>query len=132
MDKFATVEQFLDSLDGDKRAQVDQLRALILAADSRLTEHIKWNAPSYVLDGEDRITFNLMNKAGVVMLVLHMGAARKEDKKAPPVMADASDLVTWVSDIRGTLAFASADDIAAHRPALQQVLSKWLATPATA
>jgi hypothetical protein len=130
MDKFATVEQFLDSLDGDKRAQVDQLRAPILAADSRLTEHIKWNAPSYVLDGEDRITFNLMNKAGVVMLVLHMGASRKEDRKAPPVMVDSSGLVTWVSDIRGTIAFASADAIGAQRPALQRVLGDWLAIPA--
>jgi hypothetical protein len=46
-----------------------------------LTEHIKWNAPSYVLDGEDRITLNLLNKQGLAKLVLHMVATRPENRR---------------------------------------------------
>ena len=61
--------------------QVEVLRQLIIKTEPRLKKHIKWNAPSYVLDGDDRITSNLMNRQGVVKLVLHMGATRNENKK---------------------------------------------------
>ena len=61
--------------------QVEVLRQLIIKTEPRLKEHIKWNAPSYVLDGDGRITSNLMNRQGVVKLVLHMGATRNENKK---------------------------------------------------
>lgn len=88
MIKFKTVEEFSDSLDAGKLAQFKKIRSYILEADSNLKEHIKWNAPSYVLGGEDRITFNLMNKQNLVKLVLHMGATRKEDKTAQPIMND--------------------------------------------
>lgn len=131
MQQFKSVTEFLDSLDPDKRLQVDRLRSLILAASPQIQEHIKWNAPSYVLDGEDRITFNVMNKQGVVKLVLHMGATRKENKKAPPIMPDNSGLILWSSDIRGMLTFASLEDITANLPALQTIIEDWLAVPSS-
>ncbi len=62
------------------------LRDIIGSLDADLTEHVKWNAPSYVFDGEDRITMNLRNKQGLVKLVLHMGATRPEDRKGAPVL----------------------------------------------
>jgi hypothetical protein len=130
MQKYKTLTDFLDDLDADKRAQVDSLRSLILGVEPKLEEHIKWNAPSYVLDGEDRITFNLMNKQGVVKLVLHMGATRKEDKKGAPIMADASGLVVWSSDIRGMLSFDSLTDVSAKAPQVETILKNWLVIPA--
>jgi uncharacterized protein YdhG (YjbR/CyaY superfamily) len=60
----------------NKQHQIDMLRSIILSVEPKLQEHIKWNAPSYVLNGEDRITFNLMNKESLVKLILHMGATR--------------------------------------------------------
>jgi hypothetical protein len=111
MQKYKTVEEFLGDLNEDKRLQVDTLRNLIFDTEPQLKEHIKWNAPSYVLDGEDRITFNLMNKQGFVKLVLHMGASRKEDKKSVPIMQDESGLIEWSSDIRGMITFSSIDDL---------------------
>jgi len=126
LQKYKTVEEFLNSLDVDKRQLVDTLRDLILKTEPNLEEHIKWNAPSYVLDGEDRITFNLMNKQGVVKLVLHMGATRKEDKKGAPVLQDTSGLIEWNSDIRGTITFNEIDDIQSNLPALKIVLKNWL------
>ena len=129
MQKYKTLE-FLSDLEPDKRLQVDALRDLILEADSRLTEHIKWNAPSYVLDGEDRITFNLMNKQGVVKLILHMGATRKEDKKGAPIMQDSSGLIEWSSDIRGLLSFESVQDISSKADSLKAIFKDWLSIPA--
>ena len=130
MKKFTTVQEFLDDLDADKRAQIEALRRVIMAAEPRLKEHIKWNAPSYILDGEDRITFNVMNKQGVVKLVLHMGATRQEDKKATPVMQDANRIIEWSSNIRGMITFADASELESKLPAVKQIITQWLSIPA--
>lgn len=127
MQKYKTVEEFLSDLDADKRAQVDALRELILQAEPKLEEHIKWNAPSYVHGGEDRITFNLLNKQGMVKLVLHMGATRKENKNGAALMKDESGLIEWSSDIRGMLTFSSLDDIHSKKEMLIVIFKNWLA-----
>lgn len=129
MQKYKTVEEFLNDLNEDKRSQVDTLRDLILNTEPQLKEHIKWNAPSYVHDGEDRITFNLMNKQGAVKLVLHMGATRKEDKKGVPIMQDDSGLIEWSSNIRGMITFKSIDDVTSNRVALKKIITDWLSIP---
>ena len=129
MQKYKTVEEFLDDLSEDKRLQVDTIRDLILSTEPQLEEHIKWNAPSYVLDGEDRITFNLMNKQGVVKLVLHMGATRKEDKKGIPIMQDDSGLIEWSSDIRGMVTVTSIEDITSNTISLKKIIKDWLSIP---
>lgn len=129
MKKYKNLEEFFNDLDDDKRLQVEILRDIILNTEARLEERIKWNAPSYVLNGEDRITFNLMNKQGLVKLVLHMGATRKEDKKGAPIMQDDSGLIEWSSDIRGMLTFTSIEGINAERASLKKIIKNWLLIP---
>jgi hypothetical protein len=129
MQKYKTVEKFLNDLSEDKRSQVDALRSIILTTEPQLEEHIKWNAPSYVLDGEDRITFNVINKQEVVKLVLHMGATRKEGRKGEPIMQDDSGLIEWSSDIRGMITFKSIDDVNSNMKALKKVVKNWLSIP---
>jgi hypothetical protein len=126
MQKYKTVDEFLGGLDQDKRTQVDVLREIILITEPQLSEHIKWNAPSYMLHDEDRITFNLMNKQGVVKLVLHMGATRKENKKGKPILQDDSGLIEWASDIRGMITFNSVEDIRSNQALLQKIFKDWL------
>jgi len=132
MQKYKTIEEFLDDLSEDKRLQVDTLRDLILTTEPQLEEHIKWNAPSYILDGEDRITFNLMNKQEVVKLVLHMGATRQEDKSGTPIMQDESGLIEWSSDIRGVITFTSIEAITSNMTSLKKIITDWLSIPSAA
>jgi hypothetical protein len=127
MQKYKDVPEFMADLDEDNRVQVETVRNIILQADTSLTEHIKWNAPSYVKDGTDRITFNMLNKERLVKLVLHMDTGRKEDKKAPPVMDDPSGLVEWASDIRGYLTFKDAQDIEDKKVQIAKIVKEWLA-----
>jgi len=126
MDKYKTFDAYIDALDESRQAQVLKLREYILSVDPLLNEHIKWNAPSYVKDGEDRITFNTVNKAQVATLVLHMGATRKEDKKGQPILKDTT-LVEWVSDIRGYMTFHSLDEIISNKEAITRIVREWLA-----
>ena len=125
MNKFKTVDEFLNGLDEDRRSQVLKLREYILDAEPSLTEHIKWNAPSYVKNDEDRITFNTMNKESIVKLVFHMGATKKEDKNSQPVLDDAH-LIEWVSDIRGYMTFTTLDEIIANKKEIKRTVQKWL------
>ena len=129
MQKYKTIEEFLDGLNENKRSQVDELRNIILSTEPQLKEHIKWNAPSYVLDNEDRITFNLINKQDIVKFVFHMGATRKEDKKGAPIMQDDSGLMDWSSDSRGMISFASSQDIHANVTSLKKIIKDWLSIP---
>ena len=125
MNKYLTVEEFITDLSDERQQQVQALRALIKTTHPELTEHIKWNAPSYVLDGEDRITFN-MHYPDQTMILIHMGATRKENKKADPIMKDETGLVEWNSDIRGTVSFSSLDEIANSQADLTKILNAWL------
>ncbi len=127
MKKYKSVAEFLADIDHDKKAQVEALRAIIFETEPALTEHIKWNSPSYVSDDEDRITFNLHNKPQVVRLVLHMGATRTENKKGSPVMEDKTGLITWNSDIRGMLSFGNLEEIESHRGSISKIIQNWLA-----
>lgn len=127
MHTYKTVIEFLEDQTDDKRAQVEALREIILDSEPSLTENIKWNAPNYVFNDEDRMTFNVVNKEGTVKLILHMGASKKEDKKAKPILDDTSGLIAWNSNIRGTLTFADIADIRSQRRDLVVIIQKWLA-----
>lgn len=126
MDKFTSVESCLASLPPERREIVERVRQEIIQAEPKLVEHIKWNAPSYVFDGEDRITFNL-HYPDKILVLIHMGATRKENKAGEPVMADASGLISWNSDIRGTITFTSLKDVEAKAGAFRTIVTQWLA-----
>ena len=123
------VPAFLAALDENKRGQVESLRAVVMRAHHGLTESIKWNAPTYALDGDDRVTFNVHNREGLVKLVLHMGTGRPEDKKAPPIMSDADGLAQWQSNIRAVITFSGADDVAAKSDGVLDFVRRWLEIP---
>ena len=126
MDKYKTVDEFLSRLDDDRKFQVDKLRKYILDEEPSLVEHIKWNAPSFVKDGEDRITFNTVNKEQVVKLVFHMGATKKEDKKGQPILKDAN-MIEWASDIRGYMTFKNLHEVTSNEKEIKRIVREWLA-----
>lgn len=129
MSKYKTVDEFLSDQTPDKLEQINKLRNIIIKAESALEENLKWNAPNYVYDGQDRITFNLKNKERKVQLILHMGATKKEDKKAEPILKNDEGLVRWNSNIRGIIEFENLADITAKRHLLIKVIKNWLAIP---
>jgi len=125
MKTYTTVQDFLTDLTPERRAQVQTLCTIIKTEAPELTEHIKWNSPSYVYDDEDRITFNT-HLADKIIVVIHMGAKRKENKKGLPILNDESGLITWSSDIRGAISFRNAEDIEAKKEAFVSIIKHWL------
>jgi hypothetical protein len=126
MKKFNSLNEFFEAQPADMLQQIMLVRELLFEVESNLQESLKWNAPNYSYLNEDRITFNLMNKQGILKVIIHMGAKKKEDTSAKPVLDGASDLVTWNSNIRGTISFADYDEIQAKSERFKQVIAEWI------
>ena len=58
------VDRFRSGLDHPLKEGVEQLRAAILDSNDDITEHVRWNAPSFRYAGEDRATFRLFPRIG--------------------------------------------------------------------
>lgn len=127
MKKYKSLEEFFEDQSGDKLKQIIFVRDLLLDAVPTLQETLKWNAPNYRYDNEDRITFNTMNKQQIVKIVIHMGVSKKEDKSGNPILDDTSGLVVWNSDIRGTISFESVDDIQTKSRQFKKIITDWVA-----
>lgn len=126
--RYQTVDEYLAAQSESRREEVEALRRLVLSADARAIEIVKWNSPSYVVDGADRVTVAGHNPR-VVSLVLHRGAMTREDAAAPTSFdGDPDGLLTWHSDIRASIGFSCLDDIAEKSERVVRVLRRWLAT----
>lgn len=123
MAKGLTVEAWLAAQTPEIRSAVERLRSLVLAAGEGVTEHIKWNGPSFCLDGDDRITVVLAPKGGV-RAVLHRGVTAKDaaDLRA----LDDSGWVQWAAPDRGVVAFAYEAAVVARAEAFAGLCRRWL------
>lgn len=119
------VVEYLDNLDHPFKREIKEVRRIILNADNQLTEHIKWNAPSFCFNGEDRITFNLHGN-GFFRLVFHCGAKVKDSAKGSPLFEDTTGLLEWASGDRAMAKFSNMDDVKEKEEKLVKVVSRWL------
>jgi len=119
MTRSAEVDAYMATLQHPMSAQVQQLRSVILDADSRVRESIKWNAPSFFID-DHFATFNL-HHPDKIQIVLHAGAKVNPDA-AQFEIADPSGLLTWAAVDRASVAFASATDVDDHLAAFVDIL----------
>jgi Domain of unknown function (DU1801) len=74
---------------------VQRLRTAILASNDTITEHIKWNAPSFRHAGQDRVTFRLQ-PGDKLQLIFHRGAKVRTDTAAF-AFNDPTGLMTWLA-----------------------------------
>ena len=125
----AQVDAYLAHLDGEAKAIVALLRQLALGARHGVSEHIKWNAPSFCVHGDDRITLGL-ERGGAVRVVLHRGAKVKDASGFG--FADAGDLVRWAAPDRGVLVFRTAQELDAARDAVGELFARWFDATAEA
>lgn len=119
------VDRFLAALDHRLKPGVEALRAGILATDPGITEHLKWNAPSYRYGGEDRVTFRLQPREQL-QLVFHRGARVRADS-ADFVFADPTGLVEWRTPDRGVVTFPDLAAVTAARAAVPALVAAWIA-----
>jgi Domain of unknown function (DU1801) len=75
-DQTDEVDRFLRDLDHPLKEEIVAVRDINLGTDNEITEHIRWNAPSFCYQGQDRVTFKLHSQDGI-HLIFHRGAKVK-------------------------------------------------------
>ena len=118
------VESFLAALEHPHRAEILALRQLILGADGRIGEGIKWNAPSF-RTSEWFATFHLRARGGV-QVILHFGARVRDGSAARDAIADPHGLLEWLGPDRASVKFRDMDDVQAKRSAFTAVVREWI------
>ncbi len=118
------VTEYLAKLDHPHKAGIEELRCIILGLDKRITEEIKWNAPSFKIE-DHFATFKLYPQKNI-QLVLHTGAKAKSNTKSF-VVEDPDNLLKWPATDRCVLSLASSAALESHRPSVLRILEQWLA-----
>ncbi|MCB8979202.1 MAG: DUF1801 domain-containing protein [Ardenticatenaceae bacterium] len=124
--KAQTVEQLLSLLDHPDINLINQTRQTILEAAPALMEGVKWNAPSYALNGNDIITFNFRNY-GPVSLIFHTGPKGKDTKTGQRLFEDTTGLVEWVADKRFVVKVPDGRFLQTHAADITQLIQTWAA-----
>ncbi len=118
-----SADLYLKSLVHPFKAEIDALRQVILGADSRVREGIKWNAPSFFCH-EWFATFNLRAR-GCVQLIFHRGAKVKA-KINERYVSDPTGLLDWITNDRCSAKFTNMQDVKARSPALKEIVAQWV------
>ncbi|MBP7335526.1 DUF1801 domain-containing protein [Niveispirillum sp.] len=120
---YKDVEAFLDDLSPQARQVAHGLRALIRAVHPGLTEQVKWNAPSFALDGQDLLTLGVQ-RDGTIRLVLHRGAKVKDNDGFH--VDDPLKLAQWPAPDRGVVIVRDAAALAAMEVGLTDLVRRWV------
>lgn len=118
------VDDFLRDLDHPHKEGIQLLRRAILAADARITEEIKWNAPSFKTH-EHFATFKLYPPRNI-QLVLHGGA--KPAATPRQFRLDAPGLVVkWPAPDRCVLTIESSEHARQVEGVVAGAIRQWIA-----
>jgi hypothetical protein len=123
MGRSPEVDEFIRRLNHALAPGVEMLRGLILSADPRVRESIKWNAPSFFIE-DHFATFNL-HSPDRLQIVLHTGAKAKADALQIEI-DDPHDLLIWRAVDRATVIFGDAADCEAKADAFLAILKQWI------
>ena len=118
------VTQFLDSQNHPFRNEIELLRFIILGANDKLTENIKWNGPNYCFSGEDRITMRIQPPKQV-QIIFHRGAKVKEQPQNRLLINDFG-ILTWKENDRAIATFKSMEEINNSKLVLAKVVEAWI------
>lgn len=113
------VGRFIEGLEDPLRGEVRRVREAVLAADERIVERMEWNAPSFGLGEDDRVTFRLPPKGGR-QLIFHRGVKPKDATGF--AFEDDSGLLEWVAKDRAVLDLTDEVDDAT----LAGLVRRWL------
>jgi hypothetical protein len=109
------VDEWFERYDNPQKDLADAVRRAILDADERVTETIKWQAPTFVYRG-NIASFYPKSKAHV-SLMFHSGAS----------LPDPEGLLAGEGDVSRVARFADAAELSRKKAALQELIRAWVA-----
>ncbi|MBP1989359.1 DUF1801 domain-containing protein [Paenibacillus eucommiae] len=125
MNKTQQVAEYMNNFEHPQKKEIEEVRKIILSANNHLSEHIKWNAPSFCYNNEDRFTFNFHSK-GFFRLIFHCGAKVKDNPGKGPLFDDTTGLLDWAAADRAIVKFTDMNDVKAKEEKLVEIINKWI------
>jgi hypothetical protein len=120
------VDELMAHLDHPLKEGVQRLRTAILASNDTITEHIKWNAPSFRHAGQDRVTFRLQ-PGNKLQLIFHRGAKPRADT-ATFAFDDPTGLMTWLAPDRAVIDFPDLQAVTTNKAKVASLVNRWVTT----
>lgn len=114
MQRNPDVDAWFDTYDNPQKALVQAVREVVLAADDRVTEAIKWQAPTFIYQG-NIASFYPKAKAHA-SLMFHTGAS----------LPDPTGLLEGTGETSRVAKFTDRADLAAKQEALQGLVRCWI------
>jgi len=111
------VDAYMRDVDHPFKAEMEAVRKIIIGASPKISERIKWNAPSFYYK-EDLGAFNpRATEYAHLILLFPDGAGMQAD----------DDLLEGKHKDRREVRFRSLDEVAAKKPALEKLVKRWVA-----
>ena len=114
MNKTQKVTDFIDQLNNPLKAEIQAVRDIILGASEKITEDIKWSAPSFAYK-DNMATFNPRAKK-FVNLTFHKGA----------LIQDETGLLEGDKPEARVARFNDMEDVEKKKADLESVVRKWV------
>jgi hypothetical protein len=111
------VEAYLRDVEHPFKAEMEAVRAIILGVSDKISERIKWNAPSFYYK-EDLGAFNPRATEYAHLILLFPGGGGMDDN---------SGLLEGNHKDRREAKFHSLNDVKAKKPVLEKLVKNWLA-----
>jgi hypothetical protein len=108
------VDVWFESYDNPQKALVQAVRDIILSADPRVTETIKWKAPTFMYRGNIASFFPKSRQHASLMF--HQGAS----------LADPTGLLEGGGETSRVAKFTDASDLEAKAAALRDLVRAWI------
>ena len=114
MKKTEKVNAFMEKLDNPLKAEMEMVREIILNANEKITEDIKWGAPSFAYR-DNMCTFNPRAKK-FVNLTFHKGALINDD----------TGLLEGEQKEARVARFYNSEDVEEKKTKLTKVVNAWV------
>jgi hypothetical protein len=117
VDGKAVVDAYMRDVDHPFKAEMEAVRQIILGVSPKLSERIKWNAPSFYYK-EDLGAFNPRATEFAHLILLFPGGGALPEK---------SSLLEGTHKDRREVKFYGLDDVRAKQRALEKIIKEWVA-----
>lgn len=124
----STLPAYLSSLNDPRKPLILALCDLIPTAAPGITGEIKWNAPSFRLQGKDHFaTLRIPPKSSQpLQLILHTGAKKSSTpQNLKSLLPDPASILTWPAPDRALLSF-NLPDLHRQQAPLLTLLQLWI------
>ena len=118
------VDTFMAQLKHPFAVQIQALRESLLNSNKSITEQIKWKAPSFCIDGDDRVTFRLQPK-DQCQLIFHRGSKVRSDVELFSFQ-DPTGWIEWKTNDRGVIDFATPEQLDERKARVVELANLWM------